>query len=76
MEERIGQRINSNRTEEALATGAQQIAVGCPFCRVMLSDGVAAAQQYGAADGVEVLDVAQMLLASVRRGKDPQLVGD
>jgi len=76
MEERIGQRINANRTEEALATGAQQIAVGCPFCRVMLSDGVAAAQQHGAADGVEVLDVAQLLLASVRRGKEPELVGD
>ena len=61
---------------EALATGAQQIAVGCPFCRIMLSDGVAAAKQHGAADGVEVLDVAQMLLASVRRGKEPELVGD
>jgi Fe-S oxidoreductase len=70
MEERIGQRINSNRTEEALATGAQQIAVGCPFCHVMLSDGVNAAQQSGAGDGVQVLDVAQMLLAAVDRGDE------
>ena len=37
------QRININRTEEAVATGADQIAVGCPFCRVMLSDGLTAA---------------------------------
>ena len=37
MEEKIGSRININRTEEAIATGADQIAVGCPFCRVMLS---------------------------------------
>ncbi len=28
-----------NRTAEAVGTGADQIAVGCPFCRVMLSDG-------------------------------------
>ena len=34
----------SNRTREAVATGADQIAVGCPFCRVMLSDGLTSAQ--------------------------------
>jgi len=68
MEEKIGERINLNRTKEAVATGAQQIAVGCPFCRVMLSDGLTALQADGsAAEDVEVLDVAQMLLASVRR---------
>jgi Fe-S oxidoreductase len=68
MEEKIGERINLNRTKEAVATGAQQIAVGCPFCRVMLSDGLTALQADGSAgEDVEVLDVAQMLLASVRR---------
>ena len=41
MEEKLGTRINTNRTEEAVATGADRIAVGCPFCRVMLSDGLA-----------------------------------
>ena len=44
MEENIGERINVNRTTEAVGTGADQIAVGCPFCRVMLSDGLTAAQ--------------------------------
>ena len=34
MEEKLGTRINGNRTEEAVATGADQIAVACPFCRV------------------------------------------
>jgi Fe-S oxidoreductase len=68
MEEDIGTRINTARTEEAVATGADQIAVGCPFCRVMLSDGLTAQQAEGKArDEVEVLDVAQMLLASVKR---------
>ncbi|THI91795.1 (Fe-S)-binding protein, partial [Nocardioides sp.] len=67
MEETIGERINLNRTNEAVETGADQIAVGCPFCRVMLSDGLTKMQADGAArEEVEVLDVAQMLLASVK----------
>ncbi|MGH3509797.1 MAG: (Fe-S)-binding protein [Nocardioidaceae bacterium] len=68
MEENIGERINMNRTTEAVGTGADQIAVGCPFCRVMLSDGLTSLQAGGQArDEVEVLDVAQLLLASVKR---------
>ncbi|QBX55695.1 4Fe-4S dicluster domain-containing protein [Nocardioides seonyuensis] len=67
MEETLGERININRTKEAVGTGADQIAVGCPFCRVMLSDGLTAQQAKGEArEEVEVLDVAQMLLASVK----------
>jgi Fe-S oxidoreductase len=72
MEERIGKRINTDRTEEALATGAEAIAIGCPFCQVMLADGLTAAQSAGHGEGVEVLDVARLLLAGVRRGSaDP-----
>jgi len=67
MEETIGERVNVNRTREAVETGADQIAVGCPFCRVMLSDGLVEEQSAGRArEEVEVLDVAQLLLASVR----------
>ena len=74
MEETIGSRINTNRTEEAVATGADQIAVGCPFCRVMLSDGLTAQQAEGKArEEVEMLDVAQMLLASVKRDADTKV---
>ena len=70
MEETIGSRINENRTDEAIATGADQIAVGCPFCRVMLSDGLTKRKSEGAArEEVEVLDVAQMLLAAVKRSE-------
>jgi len=69
MEEKLGTRINLNRTEEALATGADRIAIGCPFCRVMLSDGLTEKQAEGASAEVEVVDVAQMLLAAVRRGQ-------
>ncbi|HZO63911.1 MAG TPA: (Fe-S)-binding protein [Kribbellaceae bacterium] len=69
MEERIGTRVNDNRTEEAVATGADRIAVGCPFCHVMLSDGLTARQADGSARAdVQVADVAQLLLAGVKRG--------
>ena len=54
MEEKIGSRINLTRTDEALATGADTIAVGCPFCRVMLSDGLTTRQADGAGADVEV----------------------
>ena len=57
MEEKLGSRINLNRVDEAIATGADQIAVACPFCRVMVSDGATGRQS-----SVEVLDVAQRLL--------------
>ncbi|NHA67493.1 (Fe-S)-binding protein [Phycicoccus flavus] len=67
MEEKLGTRINTNRTDEALATGAGRIAIGCPFCRVMMSDGLTAKQAEGVGEEVEVVDVAQMLLAAVRR---------
>ena len=40
MEERIGKRINVERVEEAMSTGARTVAVGCPFCSTMLTDGV------------------------------------
>jgi Fe-S oxidoreductase len=72
MEEKLGTRINTNPTEEAHATRADRIAVGSPFCKVMLTDGLNAAVQDGKkAEGeVEVVDVAQMLLAAVRRGND------
>jgi Fe-S oxidoreductase len=77
MEENLGSRINVNRTQEAVATGADQIAVGCPFCRVMLSDGLTAQQAAGEArEEVEVLDVAQMLLAAVKRPEEPTAEDD
>jgi Fe-S oxidoreductase len=62
MEEKIGSRINLNRVDEAIATGAEEVAVGCPFCRVMISDGMVAKES-----SVEVLDVAQIMLRSIKR---------
>jgi Fe-S oxidoreductase len=64
MEEKIGKRINVERTEEALATGAKTIAVGCPFCYTMIGDGVTGK---GEQDNVEVVDVATVLLRSIKQ---------
>ncbi len=61
MEEKIGTRINLNRVDEAIGTGAQELAVACPFCRVMTSDGLSSRES-----SMEVFDVAQLLLRSVK----------
>ena len=61
MEEKIGTRINLNRVDEAIDTGAKEVAVACPFCRIMVGDGMVARQS-----DVEVLDVAQILLRNVK----------
>ncbi|HYZ08430.1 MAG TPA: (Fe-S)-binding protein [Pseudonocardiaceae bacterium] len=69
MEEDIGKRVNLDRVDEAIATESSKIATGCPFCRVMLTDGLTTRESEGAAgNATEVLDVAQLLLAGVKRG--------
>jgi len=58
MEESIGTRVNLNRVDEALATGANVVAAACPFCIIMLDDGVKA---QGRGESVEVMDIAQVI---------------
>jgi Fe-S oxidoreductase len=68
MEERIGKSINSERVDEALGLDPDVISTACPYCMVMLSDAVTAKKQSGEArEGVEVLDVAQLLAKSLVR---------
>lgn len=64
MEERIGTRVNNNRTEEILATGAEVAAVACPFCTIMITDGVKAKNME---EKVQVLDVAEVIAKSLKR---------
>jgi Fe-S oxidoreductase len=67
LEENTGTRINDNRATEALATGADVIATACPYCNVMLGDAVNAKKSAGEArDNVEVIDVAQLLVRSIK----------
>jgi Fe-S oxidoreductase len=61
MEEREGKRINVERTEELLATGADMIAVACPFCTTMMTDGL---NKLGSA--VPVLDIAEVVAGQLK----------
>ncbi len=61
MEETIGTRINLNRVDEAIATEVKEVAVACPFCRIMVSDGMTARES-----DIGVLDVAQVLLRNIK----------
>ncbi len=66
MEERLGTRVNQDRADEALGTGATKIAVACPFCSVMLHDGVTERAEGGQPAAAEVVDVASLVLGSIR----------
>jgi Fe-S oxidoreductase len=72
MEEKIGKRINIERTEEALGLDPDLISTACPFCMVMLSDAVTQKKAEGdAKDHVQVLDVAQILQQSLSAPPPP-----
>ena len=66
MEERGG-RINEERARQAAETGAGTLAVACPFCTVMLDDGVKAR-----GDAMRVVDVATLVAESLPVGGEPR----
>ncbi|MEU9086667.1 (Fe-S)-binding protein [Streptomyces sp. NPDC048357] len=67
MEERIGKRINNERVDEALSLNPDIVSTACPFCLVMLTDSVNGKKNDGQAkEHVQVVDVAQLLLDSVK----------
>ena len=71
MEENTGKNINVERSQELLATGADRIATACPFCYVMIDDGVKG-------EGIEddqgqVADIAIHLLDAIRTGETPAI---
>jgi Fe-S oxidoreductase/nicotinamide riboside transporter PnuC len=69
LEERIGKRINTERIDEALALDPDTVSTACPYCLVMLGDAVNAKKAAGEAkENLEVIDVAQLLVRSVRSG--------
>jgi heterodisulfide reductase subunit D len=61
-EEKGTTRVNFERSEEALATGAEVIAAACPFCNTMLTDGVKHEEKE---ETVKVMDVAELIAASI-----------
>ena len=74
LEERIGKRINTERIDEALALNPDTVSTACPYCMVMLGDAINEKKASGQAkDSLEVIDVAQLLVRSVRlREQEPQ----
>ncbi|MCZ7457493.1 (Fe-S)-binding protein [Streptomyces sp. WMMC940] len=67
MEERIGKRINNERVDEALSLNPDIVSTACPFCLVMLTDSVNGKKNDGKAkESIQVVDVAQLLLDSVK----------
>ena len=71
MEERMGKKMNMERTDEALASASDTLAVGCPFCNIMLSDGIT---ERHSDEQMVVKDVAQLLLQSIEFHPDSELV--
>jgi Fe-S oxidoreductase len=66
LEERLGKRINVERTEEAISTGASTMGVACPYCLIMLDDGAKAT-----GERIKVLDVAQVVARSISPSTEP-----
>ncbi|HOJ02809.1 MAG TPA: (Fe-S)-binding protein [Bacteroidota bacterium] len=64
MEETEGKRVNIERTEEALASGAGTIASACPFCMTMMTDGV---KEKGKQEEVVVKDIAELVYEAMRK---------
>jgi Fe-S oxidoreductase/nitrate reductase gamma subunit len=67
MEENIGTKVNDERAREAISTGASRVATACPFCYIMLDDGVKAAGVEE--DQVKVADIAIHLLDAIEAGE-------
>jgi Fe-S oxidoreductase len=62
MEETEGKRVNVERTEEALNTGASTIASACPFCMTMLTDGIKEKEK---TEDVKIKDIAEIIAESL-----------
>jgi Fe-S oxidoreductase len=76
MEENLGSRVNENRSAEALDLEPDVVAAACPFCIVMLSDGTTAVQSARNGDAgrpVEVTDISELLLRSVKAPVTPEV---
>jgi len=72
MEETIGTKVNDARSEQLVATGAQRVATACPFCYIMIDDGV---KGLGKGDDVQVADIAMHLLEALEAGEAQRASG-
>ncbi|MEO6988833.1 MAG: (Fe-S)-binding protein, partial [Aquihabitans sp.] len=72
MEETVGTKINDARSEQLVETGASRVATACPFCYIMIDDGV---KGIGEGDNVQVADIAMHILEAVEAGDADRLAG-
>jgi Fe-S oxidoreductase len=68
LEENIGKRVNMERMDEALGTGADVVSTACPYCMIMLDDAVRANAKE---DEVRVLDLSQLVEESLGGSAPP-----
>ncbi|MFO7561068.1 MAG: (Fe-S)-binding protein [Enhygromyxa sp.] len=62
VEEEMEKRVNVNRSKEIIDAGVEAVAVGCPFCKTMVSDGM---KHFNKDEDIEVLDIAQVVAATL-----------
>lgn len=60
----LAKKVNIERSQEAIETGADEVAVACPFCYIMMDDGV---KELGYGDNVRVRDVSLILLDNLKK---------
>ncbi len=72
MEENVGTKVNDARSEQLVETGASRVATACPFCYVMIDDGV---KGMGKDEEVQVADIAIHLLEALEKGEAERTAG-
>ncbi|HYP41624.1 MAG TPA: (Fe-S)-binding protein [Chloroflexia bacterium] len=68
IEEHVGSRMNRNRMDDALATGAPTLAAACPFCTSMFEDGI---KGKDAGDKIRLMDLSELVALSMKRDGKP-----
>jgi Fe-S oxidoreductase len=65
MEENIGKKVNTERSQELIGTGASRVATACPFCYIMIDDGT----KENGRDDIVVQDISMHLLEAIEKGE-------
>jgi Fe-S oxidoreductase len=65
MEENVGKKVNTERSQELISTGASRVATACPFCYIMIDDGT----KENGRDDIVVQDISMHLLEALEHGE-------
>jgi Fe-S oxidoreductase len=64
MEEKLGSRINQERTEQAVKTQAQMVGTACPYCLTMIGDGI---KEKGLEESVQAIDLSELVIQAMEK---------